>query len=112
MLLPDRWRLITHSTVHNNPNPTNSNGPTITGTYTTNGNPVYSNGSGTFVATWFLDFSAKPQTYLGGLAGPDSGSVDVPTMITLGTDKTSHELIGTVTVPGWRITASSASLER
>ena len=85
-----------------NVNPTNSNGPTITGTYTTNVNPAYSNGSGTFVATWFPDFPAKPQTYLGGLAGPDGGSgpVDVPTMITLGTDKTSHELIGTVTVPG------------
>ncbi len=83
-------------------NPSNSGGPTITGTYTTNAGPTYSNGSGTFVATWFPDFPATPQPYLGGLAGPDDGTgpTDVPTMITLGTNSTSHDLIGTVTIPG------------
>ncbi len=85
-----------------NPTPDNSNGPTITGTYTTNVNPAYSNGSGTFVATWFPDFPATTEIYIGGLAGPDNGSgpVDVPTMITLGTNKTTHDLIGTVSIPG------------
>jgi hypothetical protein len=85
-----------------NANPNNSAGPTITGTYTTNASSLYSNGSGTFVATWLPDFPATPQLYLGGLAGPDDGTgpSDVPTMITLGTNSTSHDLIGTVTVPG------------
>jgi hypothetical protein len=85
-----------------NADPNNSSGPTITGTYTTNAGPAYSNGSGTFVATWFPDFPATPQPYVGGLAGPDDGPgpIDVPTMITLGTNPTSHELIGTVSIPG------------
>ena len=85
-----------------NANPSNSNGPTITGTYTTNAGPTYSNGSGTFVATWFPDFPATAQPYLGGLAGPDDGTgpTDVPTMLTLGTNPTSHDLTGTVSIPG------------
>ena len=87
-------------TYHANPN--NSNGPTITGTYSTNVGPTYSNGSGTFVATWFPDFPATPQPYIGGLAGPDDGSgpTDVPTMIMLGTNASTHDLIGTVNLPG------------
>jgi hypothetical protein len=85
-----------------NANPSNSNGPTITGTYTTNAGPAYSSGSGTFVATWFPDFPATPQLYLGGLAGPDDGPgpSDVPTIMTLGTNPTSHDLIGTVSIFG------------
>jgi hypothetical protein len=85
-----------------NPNPSNSGGPTITGTYTTNVNPAFSNGSGTFVATWFPDFPSTPQLYMGGLTGPDEGSgpTDVPTMITLGANKTTHILIGTVSIAG------------
>ena len=52
-----------------NANPSNSGGPTITGTYTTNASSAYSNGSGTFVATWFPDFPATPLKYMGGLTG-------------------------------------------
>ena len=85
-----------------NANPKNSAGPTITGTYTTNVSSAYSNGSGTFVATWFPDFAATPQSYIGGLAGPDDGSgpSDVPTVLTLGTNPSTHDLIGTVSIPG------------
>jgi len=85
-----------------NPDPNNSNGPTITGTYATNVGPTYSlTGSGTFVATWFPDFPHNPVEYIGGLAGPDTGSgpTDVPAQVTLGTDPGSHDLIGTVNVP-------------
>jgi hypothetical protein len=84
-----------------NPDPANSGGPTITGTYVTNVNSAYSNGSGTFVATWFPDFASQPQSYTGGLAGPEdngSGATDVPTQIALGTDPVSHNLIGTVSI--------------
>ncbi len=85
-----------------NANPSNSGGPTITGTYTTDANSAYSNGSGTFVATWFPDFPATPLKYLGGLTGPDAGSgpSDIPTVLTLGTNPTTHNVIGTVSVPG------------
>ena len=85
-----------------NTNPNNSGGPTITGTYTTNASSSYSNGSGTFVATWFPDFPAAPEKYNGGLTSPDvgSGPSDVPTVLTLGTNATTHDIIGTVSVPG------------
>jgi hypothetical protein len=85
-----------------NQNPSNSAGPTITGTYTTNAGPTYSEGTGTFVATWFPDFPQNLQTYMGGLAGPDTGNgpTDVPALLQLGTDSKTHDLIGTVVVPG------------
>jgi hypothetical protein len=92
-----------------NANPDDSNGPTITGTYTTNAGSTYSNGSGTFVATWLPDFPATLQEYMGGLAGPDDGTgpTDVPATITLGTNPTSHDLFGTVSIPG--LTSSGAA---
>ncbi|HMD42814.1 MAG TPA: hypothetical protein VKH45_07065 [Candidatus Acidoferrum sp.] len=85
-----------------NANPSDSGGPTITGTYTTNASSTVSNGAGTFVATWFPDFPATPQMYVGGLASPDigSGPSDVPTILTIGTNSITHDLIGTVSVPG------------
>jgi hypothetical protein len=85
-----------------NANPSNSGGPTITGTYTTDASSTFSNGTGTFVATWFPDFPATPQMYVGGLTGPDvgSGPTDVPTLLTLGTNSTTHNLTGTVSIPG------------
>jgi len=83
-----------------NAKPSNSGGPTITGTYTTTAGSTYSDG-GNFTATWFPNFPTTPEEFTGSLDGPDfgSGATDVATTIYLGTNS-SNDLIGTVSVPG------------
>lgn len=83
-----------------NSKPSNSGGPTITGTYTTTAGSTFSNG-GTFVATWFPDFPATPTEYVGTLDGPNTGNgpTNVATTIYLGTNS-SKDLTGTVSVTG------------
>jgi hypothetical protein len=83
-----------------NANPSNSGGPTITGTYTTTAGTTFSDG-GNFTATWFPNFPSTPEKFTGSLDGPDtgSGSTDVATTIYLGTNS-SNDLIGSVSVPG------------
>lgn len=83
-----------------NSNPSNSSGPTITGTYTTTAGSAFSDG-GTFVATWLPNFPTTPQEYTGTLDGPDTGTgpSNVATTIYLGTNS-ANDLIGSVSVPG------------
>jgi hypothetical protein len=83
-----------------NAKPSNSGGPTITGTYTTNAGSTFSEG-GSFVATWFPNFPSTPEEFTGTLDGPDTGkgSTNVATTIYLGTNS-ANDLIGTVSVPG------------
>jgi hypothetical protein len=82
-----------------NAKPSNSGGPTITGTYTTTASSAFSEG-GTFTATWFPNFPSTPEEFTGTLDGPDTGAgaLNVPATIYLGTNS-SNNLIGTVLLP-------------
>jgi len=75
-----------------------SNNPIIVGTYTSN-DPTWSTSGGSFVATWFPDFPSNGQLeYVGSLL-PDLGTgAEVPALINLGQDPSTHLLTGNILI--------------
>jgi len=74
-----------------------STGPIIEGTYTDNA-PTYNVG-GKFVATWFPDFPAQSTLeYIGALSPDEGAGPEVPAIIFLGQDPSTHLLTGNITV--------------